>query len=88
LPHLAAGGARWCVFSLKRPPGIWGAALTIESKEGRMTVFDIGTLNALGARLFDHADSITNPARHDREVDCRLAAPCLREHGYPSIPGG
>jgi hypothetical protein len=39
-----------------------------------MTVFDYETLNALGARLFDHADSITNPARHDMEVDCRLAA--------------
>jgi hypothetical protein len=39
-----------------------------------MTVFTIETLNALGARLFDHADSITNPARHDMEVDCRLAA--------------
>ena len=40
-----------------------------------MTVFDVEALNALGARLFDHADSITNPARHDMEVDCRLAAP-------------
>jgi hypothetical protein len=39
-----------------------------------MTVFNIETLNALGARLFDHADSITNPARHDMEVDVRLAA--------------
>jgi hypothetical protein len=39
-----------------------------------MTVFNIETLNALGARLFDHADSITNAARHDMEVDCRLAA--------------
>jgi hypothetical protein len=39
-----------------------------------MTVFNIETLNALGARLYDHADSITNPARHDIEVDCRLAA--------------
>ena len=37
-----------------------------------MTVFDYETLNALGARLFDHADSITNPARHDMEVDVRL----------------
>jgi hypothetical protein len=36
-----------------------------------MTVFNIETLNALGARLFDHADSITNVARHDMEVDCR-----------------
>jgi hypothetical protein len=26
------------------------------------------------ARLFDHADSITNVVRHDMEVDCRLAA--------------
>jgi hypothetical protein len=39
-----------------------------------MTVFTIETLNALGGRLFDHADSITNPARHDIEIDCRLAA--------------
>jgi hypothetical protein len=39
-----------------------------------MTAFNIETLNALGARLFDHADSITNPARHDIEVDCRLPA--------------
>jgi hypothetical protein len=39
-----------------------------------MTVFTIETLNALGARLFDHADSITNVARHDMEVDIRLAA--------------
>jgi hypothetical protein len=44
-------------------------------QEGRaMTVFDYGTLSALGARLFDHADSITNVARHDMEVDVRLAA--------------
>jgi hypothetical protein len=42
-----------------------------------MTVFTTETLNALGARLFDHADSITNPARHDMEVDCRLAARAL-----------
>jgi hypothetical protein len=39
-----------------------------------MTMFTIDTLNALGARLFDHADSITNPARHDIERDRRLAA--------------
>jgi hypothetical protein len=39
-----------------------------------MTVFTIETLNALGARLLDHADSITNVARHDMEVDVRLAA--------------
>jgi hypothetical protein len=42
-----------------------------------MTMFTIETLSALGARLFDHADSITNPARHDMEVDCRLAARAL-----------
>ena len=42
-----------------------------------MTVFNMETLNALGARLFDHADSITNPARHEMEVDCRLAARAL-----------
>ena len=39
-----------------------------------MTVFTIETLNALGARLFDHADSITNCAAHEMEVDIRLAA--------------
>jgi hypothetical protein len=39
-----------------------------------MTVFDYETLNALGARLYDHADSITNVARHEMEVDIRLAA--------------
>jgi hypothetical protein len=39
-----------------------------------MTVFDYETLTKLGARLFDHADSITNVARHDMEVDVRLAA--------------
>ncbi len=39
-----------------------------------MTALTIEALNALSARLFDHADSITNPARHDMEVDCRLAA--------------
>jgi hypothetical protein len=43
-------------------------------EEGRMTLFNIETLNALGARLFDHADSITNVARHDMETDVRLAA--------------
>jgi hypothetical protein len=36
-----------------------------------MTVFTVETLNALGTRLYDHADSITNVARHDMEVDCR-----------------
>lgn len=39
-----------------------------------MTVFTIETLNALGARLFDHADSITNVAAHEMELDLRLAA--------------
>jgi hypothetical protein len=39
-----------------------------------MTVLNIETLNALGARSYDHADSITNPARHDIEVDCQFAA--------------
>jgi hypothetical protein len=42
-----------------------------------MTVFTIEALSALAARLFDHAESITNPARHDMEVDCRLAARAL-----------
>lgn len=39
-----------------------------------MTVFTIETLNALGARLFDHADSITNVAAHQMEQDLRAAA--------------
>jgi hypothetical protein len=42
-----------------------------------MTVFTIEALNALGTRLFDHADSITNVAAHEMEVDCRLAARAL-----------
>jgi hypothetical protein len=42
-----------------------------------MTIFDYETLTKLGARLFDHADSITNVARHDMEIDCRLAARAL-----------
>jgi hypothetical protein len=39
-----------------------------------MTIFDYETLTKLGARLFDHADSITNVTRHAMEVDVRLAA--------------
>jgi hypothetical protein len=39
-----------------------------------MSVFNIEALNALGARLYDHADSITNVAAHEMEVDIRLAA--------------
>jgi hypothetical protein len=39
-----------------------------------MTVFDYETLTKLGARLFDHADSITNVAAHEMELDFRLAA--------------
>jgi hypothetical protein len=39
-----------------------------------MTVFDYETLTKLGARLFDHADSITNVAAHEMEVDIRSAA--------------
>lgn len=39
-----------------------------------MTVFNIETLSALGARLFDHADSIVNVAAHEMEGDLRLAA--------------
>jgi hypothetical protein len=34
----------------------------------------IERLNALSAQLFDHADSITNVAAHQMEVDIRLAA--------------
>ena len=36
--------------------------------------FDIATLNAISARLCDHADSITNAARTDVAADLRLAA--------------
>jgi hypothetical protein len=43
-----------------------------------MTVFTIETLNALGARLFDHADSITNRARHDMEVEPASCSPSLK----------
>jgi hypothetical protein len=39
-----------------------------------MTIFDYETLTKLGARLFDHADSITNVAAHEMEVDIRSAA--------------
>ena len=39
-----------------------------------MTIFDYETLTKLGARLFDHADSITNIAAHQMELDIRLAA--------------
>ena len=39
-----------------------------------MTVLGYETLTKLGARLYDHGDSITNVARHDMEVDIRLAA--------------
>jgi hypothetical protein len=39
-----------------------------------MTVLDIETLNALGARLYDHAESISNVGAHEMEMDIRLAA--------------
>jgi hypothetical protein len=39
-----------------------------------ITNFDIEALNAVGGRLFDHADSITNVAAHEMEGDIRLAA--------------
>jgi hypothetical protein len=39
--------------------------------------FDIETLNALGARPFDHADSIVNVAAHEMEMDIRQAARAL-----------
>jgi len=35
------------------------------------TIFDIETLNAVSARLFDHADSIINVAAHEMEKDIR-----------------
>jgi hypothetical protein len=38
------------------------------------TAFDIEALNALSARLFDHADSITNVAAHEMARDIRLTA--------------
>ena len=37
-------------------------------------ILNIETLNAIGARLGDHADSITNVAAHQMEQDIRLAA--------------
>jgi hypothetical protein len=39
-----------------------------------MTIFDYETLTKLGARLFDHTDSITNVAAHQTEIDIRMAA--------------
>jgi len=50
---------------------IGGGASTTNKKP---TVFDIETLNTLGGRLSDHADAITNHARHDVARDLRLAA--------------
>jgi hypothetical protein len=38
------------------------------------TTFDIESLSALSARLFGHADSVTNVAAHEMEGDIRLAA--------------
>jgi hypothetical protein len=40
----------------------------------KTTKLDIGTLNAISARLGDHADAITNAARKDVAADLRLAA--------------
>jgi hypothetical protein len=40
----------------------------------QMLPLNIENLNLLGRRLYDHADSITNVARHDMEVDVRTAA--------------
>jgi hypothetical protein len=37
------------------------------------TAFHIEALNALSARLFDHANSITNVAAHEMEMDLCLA---------------
>jgi hypothetical protein len=39
-----------------------------------MSVFNFEKLNALGARLFDHADCIVNVAAHETDQDMRLAA--------------
>ena len=39
-----------------------------------ITKLDIEGLNALGVRLFEHADAITNAARRDIASDLRLAA--------------
>jgi len=38
------------------------------------TIFNVSTLNALSARLIDHAESITNTAAHQMEIDIRLAS--------------
>jgi hypothetical protein len=40
----------------------------------KLTAFTIESSNAIGARLFDHADAITNAARRDVATDLRLAA--------------
>jgi hypothetical protein len=52
---------------LRRPSSSIPSAWEADSEP--TTVFDIPTLNAIGARLFGHADAITNAA-----ADLRLAA--------------
>jgi hypothetical protein len=44
------------------------------AETNRTPKFDIETLNAVSARLSDHADAITNAARQDIANDLRLAA--------------
>jgi hypothetical protein len=44
----------------------------------KLTAFTIESLNAIDARLFEHADAITNAARRDVIADLRLAlAPAI-----------
>jgi hypothetical protein len=44
---------------------------------GKTTKFNAENLAALCARLRDHADSITNVAAHEMELDLRIAARAL-----------
>lgn len=51
----------------------WGSSDDRKSEGRAVTMFTIEALNPLGARLFDHADSITNVAADEMEIDIRLA---------------
>jgi hypothetical protein len=46
----------------------------MSGNDPKLTAFSIENLNAIGARLFDHADAIRNAARRDVAADLRLAA--------------
>jgi hypothetical protein len=48
--------------------------VTTTMSDNHEPAFTIENLNAIGARLLDHADAITNAARRDVAADLRLAA--------------